>query len=474
MLGLTDQQSGALESQGSAFPRFRGASGQSKASRCSFLPWGSPSSKDLLLTPLCLKHIDYKLFGAWLATGQMLSWVSLLDPGVNEVLRQRVAHAFGGGHKQSLGIILGSGLVVGFFIAVIPTAAGLAAAFVAPRFVLLNHAQSAELRKCFLAAACGTGLTIASFSPGSALQGLQRHVLHGTVSMLGALSYLISAILLLYAGWGLAAIPAALLIRGAVWIVGWTTPVLWISKRELGAPLQMEWAEGRQTLGKSAATGLSNVGVTLQTGTDVFIAGAMMGPESAAMLSLTGALGDFIRLVPDRIVASFLPGMAHLAGEGDLDKFRTISWRLVQVILALLALAVGSVVVVNETFVDHWGGREIVRWLGADLGLVRGRDAFQRVQPTGRHSVFPRNYQGAGARPVRAVSVSDCACLPPDSPDQVAGDSGCIGGCSGSGLGYFLHSGVFLRRAFLREPLPRSVEMVLAASARFDGPGGWR
>lgn len=369
MLGLTDQQSGALESQGSAFPRFSRRIRTVQSITMQFLALGLAIVQGFLLTPLCLKHIDYKLFGAWLATGQMLSWVSLLDPGVNEVLRQRVAHAFGGGHKQSLGIILGSGLVVGFFIAVIPTAAGLAAAFVAPRFVLLNHAQSAELRKCFLAAACGTGLTIASFSPGSALQGLQRHVLHGTVSMLGALSYLISAILLLYAGWGLAAIPAALLIRGAVWIVGWTTPVLWISKRELGAPLQMEWAEGRQTLGKSAATGLSNVGVTLQTGTDVFIAGAMMGPESAAMLSLTGALGDFIRLVPDRIVASFLPGMAHLAGEGDLDKFRTISWRLVQVILALLALAVGSVVVVNETFVDHWVGAKSYGGLGLTLAL---------------------------------------------------------------------------------------------------------
>ena len=334
-----------------------------------FLALGLAIVQGFLLTPLCLRHIDYKLFGAWLATGQMLSWVSLLDPGVNEVLRQRVAHAFGGGHKQVLGIILGSGLAVGFLIAVIPTVAGLAAAFVAPRFVPLDIAESAQLRKCFLAAACGTGLTIASFAPGSALQGLQRHILHGTVSLLGAVSYLISAIVLLYAGWGLAAIPAALVIRGVVWIVGWTLPVLWIAKRELGVALRMKWTEGKQTLGTSAATGLSNVGVTLQTGTDVFIAGAMMGPESAAMLSLTGALGDFVRLVPDRIVSSFLPGLAHLAGEGDLNKFRAISWRLVQVTLVLLALTVGAVVIVNETFVEHWVGARSYGGLALTVAL---------------------------------------------------------------------------------------------------------
>ena len=60
-----------------------------------FLALGLAIVQGFLLTPMSLRHIDYKLFGAWLATGQMLSWVSLLDPGVNEVLRQRVAHAFG-------------------------------------------------------------------------------------------------------------------------------------------------------------------------------------------------------------------------------------------------------------------------------------------------------------------------------------------------------------------------------------------
>ena len=309
-----------------------------------------------LLTPAALRHIDYKLYGAWLATGQMISWVSLLDPGVNEILRQRVVFAFGSSSKDGLGAILGSGLIAGFLIAVIPAVAGLGAAFIAPHFISLNQSASLQLQHSLIAAAGAMGLTIAAFSPGSALQGLQRHVLHGTVSLLGAASYLISALALLYCGWGLLALPTALLIRSAIWIVGWTLPLLWISRRELNISIQPHWAEGKRTLGMSAATGLSNIAATVQTNTDAFIAGAMIGPESAATLSLTGALGDFIRLIPDRIVASFLPGLAHLAGEGDRDKFKAISWRLVQMIVALLSLAIGSVVIVNETFVKHWVG----------------------------------------------------------------------------------------------------------------------
>jgi O-antigen/teichoic acid export membrane protein len=48
--------------------------------------------------------------------------------------------------------------------------------------------------------------------------------------------------------------------------------------------------------------------------------------------------------------------MAHLVGEGDMERFQVISWRLVQLVIALLALAVGSVVVVNEAFMKFWLG----------------------------------------------------------------------------------------------------------------------
>jgi O-antigen/teichoic acid export membrane protein len=309
-----------------------------------------------LLTPLSLKHIDYKLYGAWLATGQVLAWISLLDPGVNEVLRQRVARSFGAGQRNALGIVLGSGLAVSFLIALIPLVAGLCMSLFVNRFVTLDYLRGAELRRCFTLAVFATGLTIASYAPAAALQGLQRQILQGAVTLAGSVSYLISAVVLLYSGWGLEAIPMALVVRGVIWTLGYMLALVWIARHELNISFKVRMNEGKQTLGISAINGISNIGATVQTGTDTFIAGTMLGAESAAMLSLTGALGDFIRLVPDRIAFSFLPGMAHLAGEGNEDKFKTISWRLVQLVVALLSLALGTVVIVNETFMKHWVG----------------------------------------------------------------------------------------------------------------------
>jgi O-antigen/teichoic acid export membrane protein len=334
-----------------------------------FLSLGLAMVQGFLLTPLYLKHIDYRLYGAWLATGQIAVWLSLLDPGVNDVLRQRVAFSFGGGSRKTLGTVLGSGLAMGFLIALLPTIAGLGVGVFVNHFIALDVAQGLLLRRCFQATVCATGLTIAAFAPGAALQGLQRNVVHGVVSLAGAIAYIGSAIYLLFAGWGLASIPAALFIRALIWFLGWTLAVVWVSRRHLGVSLGISWKEGKRTLGISTANGMSKLGSVLQTSTDAFLAGTMLGPEAAVMLTLTGRLSDFIRLVPDRIVMAFLPGLAHLAGEGDAGKFRRLSGRLVQIVIAFLVLFVGAAVVANQTFMRLWVGSKPYGGLALTLGL---------------------------------------------------------------------------------------------------------
>ncbi len=44
----------------------------------------------ILLLPLYLLHIDATTLGVWLATGNILGWMTLVDPGVGEVLQQKI------------------------------------------------------------------------------------------------------------------------------------------------------------------------------------------------------------------------------------------------------------------------------------------------------------------------------------------------------------------------------------------------
>jgi hypothetical protein len=56
----------------------------------------------IVLVPLYLKYIDFKLYGAWLATGNVAAWLLLADAGFSDILRQRTAHLYGQPTEQEL------------------------------------------------------------------------------------------------------------------------------------------------------------------------------------------------------------------------------------------------------------------------------------------------------------------------------------------------------------------------------------
>ena len=58
----------------------------------------------ILLVPLYLRSIPVATYGAWLATGSILSWIDLVDPGLSDVLRQRVAYTYGKGDVAALSV----------------------------------------------------------------------------------------------------------------------------------------------------------------------------------------------------------------------------------------------------------------------------------------------------------------------------------------------------------------------------------
>lgn len=69
---------------------------------------------NIVLIPFYLKYIDVKLYGAWLASGNIINWLTILDPGLNDLLRQQVAKFYGQQDNDMLGKSIGTGWLVIF------------------------------------------------------------------------------------------------------------------------------------------------------------------------------------------------------------------------------------------------------------------------------------------------------------------------------------------------------------------------
>src|SRR2546425_8841364 len=70
------------------------------------------SVQALLLIPLYLAAVGPRLYGAWLASGEILTWMQAMDLGIPNLMIQRIAAAHGGGDRRVAGEWFASGLLV--------------------------------------------------------------------------------------------------------------------------------------------------------------------------------------------------------------------------------------------------------------------------------------------------------------------------------------------------------------------------
>ena len=55
------------------------------------------------MVPLYLKYIPVELYGAWLATGNIVNWLLVVDPGISTVVMQRVGKSYGADDRSEVG-----------------------------------------------------------------------------------------------------------------------------------------------------------------------------------------------------------------------------------------------------------------------------------------------------------------------------------------------------------------------------------
>ena len=160
----------------------------------------------IFVIPLYLKFIDLKIYGAWLATGSLITWLLTVDMGLGNLIRQQAAKAFGSGDMKVTGETIGTGLIISGAVGLIPAIAGLIISPFIPGLFGIYGAGAEALSLAFLLAAISASLIIIVGAPGAAQQGLQRNISYTIVYVMGATSGVTCIIILLLKGYGVLAV----------------------------------------------------------------------------------------------------------------------------------------------------------------------------------------------------------------------------------------------------------------------------
>ncbi len=345
----------------------------------------------IFLAPLYLRFIAVPLYGAWLASTQVVGWVTLLDPGTDEVTRQRAAHAYGSGKLEQVGGLIGSGFVVNLIVAACVTIVSLLLSQALPWWFGLSGPNGRQLVLASSLLALASGMSVVAYMAGSSLQALQRTGTYGIVLILGNVAGLGLNLKLLHAGWGLSAISASFLFRALVWAAGWACTLFWECRFRNGPPVRLTFSI------QEARTLIRLAGHMLVSKIAAIPADQLRwhphrhAPWACAdrPTGSTGRIIDASRMLPDKIGSAMQPALSNLAGVGDCEKSHRVSVRFMTVSSLIAAPLIGTAVALNRDVLTLWVGPAL--YAGLPVSSLLGISAMLTLLTTAAYHVLFAN-----------------------------------------------------------------------------------
>ena len=312
----------------------------------------------IVLMPLYLAQIPREIYGYWLATGNILAWLTLVDPGFSAIIQQRVATAYGAGDRARTGAYLAAAAMLALLLGCV---VGLAGAIVGNFLHAILGVGSvdgwSELVAAFSWAVAGTALSLASFSITSSALGLQGSLGPGIIYTVTQLIALGLTVWWLLHGWGILALGFANFVRGLGLVVGGVVYLGWRVSRER-IVCRFSRDTFREVLGLSGFTFIAKIPGAFAGQMDTFVAARLLGPDAAIILGLTRRGYDMAKMVAERPAVALMPVVSHLAGGSDSGRLLKTMLRLFRMILWAIGLLVAGFLALNDDFVRLWVGGE--------------------------------------------------------------------------------------------------------------------
>jgi hypothetical protein len=229
----------------------------------------------ILLTPLYLRYIPEKTFGVWLATGNLVAWLSLVDPGLNAVVQQRIAAAYARGDNFAVSRLRTQSYVLSALLATAIAATGVIAAPWVARFVgRMNCELPRDVMAAYFWALAATATMTASYGAAAVTIGMQSPISSGVLYLLSQAASLVTMIGLLRAGRGVVSIPIGLLVQAAVLVMGHAAYSAYRFSKER-IPAVTSLAGTMTILEDSRGTIMSRLAGALTANTDMLLAATL-------------------------------------------------------------------------------------------------------------------------------------------------------------------------------------------------------
>ena len=321
----------------------------------------------ILIIPLYLYYIDSPVYGAWLATGNVLTWITMVDPGVSDVLLQRVSFALGKNDKNEVGVAITSGIFISIVLFILSMGIGYALSFFISDIANIDHQYRSEIETSFRIAIWGTVLSLVSNTFSNIILAFQKTKLHGIyVNGIMFFSIIVNVVLLVM-HFGVYALAYTSLFRGlSTFGAAVILALFLIHQNKIKLRFQFDYFK---TFSKVFVyTFSSRLFDTFASNIDLIIVSRYLGSQAVTVLDLSRRPLRIVSGLANNVTISMLPALPHLFGSGETEKIKSTIMRIWMIILWMSGFIIGGFILFNFSLVNNWVGAQF--WIGNTNNVI--------------------------------------------------------------------------------------------------------
>lgn len=340
--------------------------------------------KSLVLVPLYLRSFGLAILGAWLASGNLLAVISVLEGGFTTVYAQRLAHDCGQRHWRDFADQAACGALIQGMAALLVGVAALSISPFVPAWIGVDPSQRHALAEAFALAGVGVGLTLAHAIIYSVFNAWQRPAVAGLLRLLVQALEIALIVVGLGRGYGIVVLGAASAISGIVGLCVGVMVVAFYWKRYAMPRGRLIYSEVVKLARITGPVFISKATSVLLNNNETFIASIFAGPKAAAILGLTDRVFKNAYVIAEQVGRSMFYGLAHLHGAAT-DRSRTLSVlrEVLGIASAVMGVLFAATLFLNPSFVALWVGPEQFGGMALNLAVASAAMLSGRVNVLG-------------------------------------------------------------------------------------------
>lgn len=277
----------------------------------------------IILLPLYLKRIDASTLGLWLATGNILAWMTLADPGVGDVLQQKIAQLRGQNEDNEIGLTIGSGLSASAGILLISIVAGFVFYFLIGTIINKDVSKYEGLQAALLISIIATGMSLVSFSLSGINQGMQNSAPVAISSLTGNVLFLVTNVLLLYLGFGVISIAFSNLCR-ALYINVFNFAALKKILYKESLPILFKAVHFKKFIKIFSFTSASRIIGGFAASMDMIVLARFVAPSTITLFEINKRPIQMTQSLIGRHSVALMPVISHANGKGDREGIKAL------------------------------------------------------------------------------------------------------------------------------------------------------